>query len=186
MGGMDLYLSRMQADGEWGTPENLGYPINTYDNENSIIVAPDGKLAYFASDREGGMGELDLYSFELPEKAKPFLTTFMKGKIYDSESKIPLGATISVIDLKTRKVLLKTKADQQNGEYLVNIPTNKELAINVYKTGYFFYSKNFTPTNSKEPILIDIPLDIIKTGDKPYVLENIFFDVSKYSLKTRI
>ncbi|MDA9262141.1 OmpA family protein [bacterium] len=183
MGGMDLYLSRMQADGEWGTPENLGYPINTYDNENSIIVAPDGSLAYFASDREGGMGELDLYSFVLPEKAKPFITTFMKGKVYDSESKIPLGATISVIDLKTRKVLLKTKADQINGEYLVNIPTNKELAINVYKTGYFFYSKNFTPSNSKEPILIDIPLDIIKTGDKPYVLENIFFDVSKYSLK---
>ncbi|MEZ7931500.1 MAG: OmpA family protein [Flavobacteriales bacterium] len=183
MGGMDLYLSRLQDNGEWGTPENLGYPINTCDNENSIIVSPNGDLAYFASDRDGGLGGLDLYSFELPEKAKPFLTTFMRGKVYDSESQIPLGATISVIDLKTRKVLLKTKADKLNGEYLVNIPTNKELAINVYKTGYFFYSKNFTPTNSKEPILIDIPLDRIKAGDKPYVLENIFFEVSQYNLK---
>ena len=184
MGGMDLYLSRLQDNGEWGTPENLGYPINTSDNENSIIVAPDGKLAYFASDREGGMGSLDLYSFELPETAKPFVTTFMKGKVYDSETKLPLGSTISVIDLKTRKVLLKTKADQINGEYLVNIPTNKELAINVYKTGYFFYSKNFTPAaNSKEPILIDIPLDKIKASEKPYVLENIFFDINKYNLK---
>lgn len=184
MGGMDLYLSRLQDNGEWGTPENLGYPINTSDNENSIIVAPDGRLAYFASDRDGGMGGLDLYSFELPEKAKPFLTTFMSGKIYDGESNIPLGSTISVIDLKTRKVLLKTKSDPVTGEYLVNIPTNKELAINVYKTGYFFYSQNFTPKkNSKEPILIDIPLDKIKASEKPYVLENIFFDVNKYNLK---
>ncbi|MEN8928813.1 MAG: OmpA family protein [Flavobacteriales bacterium] len=184
MGGMDLYLSRLQENGEWGTPENLGYPINTSDNENSIIVSPSGKLAYFASDREGGMGGLDLYSFELPQKAKPFLTTFMSGKIYDFESKIPLGSTISVIDLKTRKVLLKTKSDKITGEFLVNIPTNKELAINVYKTGYFFHSQNFTPKkNSQEPILIDIPLDKITASEKPYVLENIFFDVNKYSLR---
>lgn len=184
MGGMDLYVSRLKENGQWGTPENLGYPINTNGNENSIIVAPDGKLAYFASDRKGGYGGLDLYSFALPEKVKPVYTTYMKGKVFDEETKAPLGSTISVIDLKTKKVLLKTVSDQYTGEFLVNIPTNKDLAINVSKGGYFFFSKNFSFESSKEPILVDIPLNKIKISDKPFVLENIFFDVNKYNLKS--
>ena len=183
MGGMDLFVSRLQENGEWGTPENLGYPINTFGNENSIIVSPDGKLAYFASDREGGYGSLDLYSFELPEKAKPVFTTYMKGKVVDGDINIPLGATITVIDLKTKNVLFKTTSDRYTGEFLVNIPTNKDLAINAERNGYFFFSKNFSFESSKNPILIDIPMNKIRISDKPFVLENIFFDVNKYNLK---
>ncbi len=184
MGGMDLYLSRLQPNGEWGTPENLGYPINTSGNENSIIVSPNGQLAYFASDREGGMGSLDIYSFELPENAKPVFTTYMQGKVFDSETKKMLGATFEIIDLKTKKTLLKSESDRLTGEFLVNIPTNKDLAINVSKNGYIFFSKNFSFGKSKEPLLLNIPLDKIKISDKPFVLENIFFDVNKYNLKS--
>ena len=183
MGGMDLYVSRLQENGEWGKPENLGYPINTKGNENSIVVSPDGKLAYFASDREGGYGGLDLYSFELPEKAKPIYTTYMKGVVYDEETKEKLAATFQIIDVKTNKVLLTSTSDPVTGQFLVNIPTNKNLAINVAKEGYFFYSKNFSFENSKKPQLLDIPLNKIKVSDKPFVLENIFFDVAKYNLK---
>ncbi len=46
----------------WGKPENLGYPINTSGDENSVLVGSDGSWPIFASDREGGMGDLDLYS----------------------------------------------------------------------------------------------------------------------------
>lgn len=183
MGGMDLYVSRLQENGEWGKPENLGYPINTKGNENSIVVSPDGELAYFASDREGGFGDLDLYSFELPEKAKPIYTTYMKGVVYDEESKAKLAATFQIIDVKTNEVLLISTSDPVTGEFLVNIPTNKNLAINVAKEGYFFYSQNFSFENSKEPQFLDIPLNKIKVSDKPFVLENIFFDVAKYNLK---
>ncbi len=183
MGGMDLYVSRLQENGEWGKPENLGYPINTKGNENSIVVSPDGKLAYFASDREGGFGSLDLYSFELPEKAKPIYTTYMKGVVYDEETKAKLNATFQIIDVKTNEVLLTSTSDPITGQFLVNIPTNKQLAINVAKEGYFFYSQAFSFENTKEPQLLDIPLNKIKVSDKPFVLENIFFDVAKYNLK---
>ncbi len=183
MGGMDLYFSRLQEDGNWGTPVNLGYPINTSGNENSIIVSPDGELAYFASDREGGFGELDLYSFELPEMAKPVYASYMKGVVFDSESKEKLQATFEIIDITTNEVLLISNSDPMTGEFLVNIPTNKNLAINVAKKGYFFFSKNFTYQTSKKPQFIDIPLSKIKVSEKPFVLENIFFDVAKFNLK---
>ena len=56
MGGKDIYISKKQADGSWGKATNLGYPINTASNENSLLVNDGGKLAYFASEREGGFG----------------------------------------------------------------------------------------------------------------------------------
>ena len=181
---MDLFVSRIDENGNWGTPVNLGYPINTSGNENGLVVSSDGELAYFSSDREGGQGGLDIYSFELPPAVKPVYTTYMKGKVFDADSKLPLGSIITIIDLKTKEVLLKSVSDRKSGSFLVNIPTNKELAINVSRDGYFFYSKNFSFNSSKEPILIDIPLEKIKISDKPFVLENIFFDVSKYNLKS--
>lgn len=183
MGGMDLYFSRLQENGEWGTPVNLGYPINTSRNENSIVVSPDGRLAYFASDREGGNGDMDLYSFELPEQAKPIYTSYMKGVVYDAETKEKLSGTFEIIDITTNEVLLTSSSDPITGKFLVNIPTNKNLAINVAKKGYFFYSQNFSFLNSKEPQILDIPLSKIEVSDKPFVLENIFFDVAKFNLK---
>lgn len=186
MGGVDLYMSRKDADGNWTTPVNLGYPINTSSNENSIIVSPDGKLAYFASDREGGFGGLDLYSFDLPEKVKPIATTYMKGKVYDAESKMTLGATFELIDVETGELIIKSKANDMTGDFLVSIPTNKELALNVSEKGYFFFSKNYSfkgNSSKKDPFLVDVPLEKIKVSKKGFVLENVFFDVNKYELK---
>ncbi|HEY4800416.1 MAG TPA: hypothetical protein VII99_15150, partial [Bacteroidia bacterium] len=58
MGGLDIFMSRRQPDGEWGEAINLGYPINTFNDENSLLVSRDGKTGWFASDRAGGYGGL--------------------------------------------------------------------------------------------------------------------------------
>lgn len=71
MGGMDIFMSRRDADGNWSEPVNLGYPINTHADEFSLIVDAAGRHAYFASDKEGGYGDLDIYVFELYEEARP-------------------------------------------------------------------------------------------------------------------
>lgn len=187
MGGLDLFLSRKNEKGEWSTPINLGYPINTSDDEDGIIVSPNGKRAYFASTREGGFGQSDLYYFDLPEQVRPVLTTYMKGVVYDADSKLPLEAQFELIDLATGETILSNISNDMTGEFLVNIPTNKELALNVAKPGYFFYSKNYT-FNEKDkqegkPYLIDVPLEKIEVSNKGFVLENVFFDVAKYELK---
>src|SRR5690554_7118788 len=57
LGGTDIYMSRKDPLGNWGDPVNLGYPINTESNENSLLVGPDGEIAFFASDRAGGEGD---------------------------------------------------------------------------------------------------------------------------------
>ena len=71
MGDFDLFLSRRtDALEKWANPENLGYPINTCEVENSLIVASDGQTAYFASDKSG-YGQKDIFWFELPESVQP-------------------------------------------------------------------------------------------------------------------
>lgn len=70
MGGFDLFMSRRGADGEWQEPVNLGFPINTDGDEINFFVAADGKTAFISSQREGGMGGYDMYTFQLPEEIR--------------------------------------------------------------------------------------------------------------------
>lgn len=70
MGGFDLFMSRRGADGQWQAPVNLGFPINTQGDEINFFVAADGKTAFISSQREGGNGGYDIYTFELPEEIR--------------------------------------------------------------------------------------------------------------------
>lgn len=185
MGGLDIYMSKKDEKGEWGTPVNLGYPINTHNDENSLLVSADGKLAYFASDREGGFGGLDLYSFELPDYARPDLVSYMKGKVYDADNKNPLEANFQLIDLSSGKTVVEALSNPGNGEFLVCLPANKNYALNVSKNGYLFYSENFSlkeEGSNLEPVKKDVPLSPIKEGEK-VVLKNVFFETAKFDLK---
>lgn len=70
MGGFDLFMSRRGEDGKWQEPVNLGFPINTNGDEINFFVAADGKTAFISSQREGGQGGYDIYTFELPEEIR--------------------------------------------------------------------------------------------------------------------
>ena len=185
MGSLDIYLSRLDETGEWGKPENMGYPINTFKEENSTLVSSGGEFAYFASNREGGYGSLDLYSFEIPQSKRPIKTTFMKGKVYDVETKEPLAADFQLIDLKTGVMFKRAFANKGNGEFIVALPINKDFALIAEHDGYFFYSKNYSIdklVQNEDGFLVDVPMRPIKKG-APFVLENIFFDSDKSILK---
>ena len=185
MGGLDIYLSRRQADGNWGPAINLGYPINTYNNESSLCVSPDGKKAYFHSDKKGGYGGLDLYRFDLPTELAPQKLTYVKGRITDAKTKAPLQSHIDVLDLETQLPVTKIFADA-NGTFLAVLPAQKNYLLNVNQEGYLFYSDNFNlkeaPTDYDKPFIIDIALQAIDTGIS-IQLKNIFFDVDKFDLK---
>lgn len=185
MGGMDIFYSRKDSLGEWGTPVNLGYPINTHKDENSILIDASGDLAMFASDRKTGYGGLDLYSFELYKEARPQFVTYLKGVVFDAENKSKLKARFELTDLKTGKVAVTSYSNSGNGEFIVCIPTDQEYALTVSCNGYLFYSENFSVSGmntTQDPFLKDIPLNKIKAGEK-VVLKNIFFETDKYELK---
>ena len=95
MGGMDLFCAKRVNDSIWGEVKNLGYPINTPDDENNLIVAPDGRTAIFSSDRYGGYGHQDLYSFVMPAPVRPERITFI-DPVVQAENLLTLGDTVTL------------------------------------------------------------------------------------------
>ena len=185
MGGYDLFMSVQQPDGSWSDPQNLGYPINTHHDENSLLVYADGKLAIFGSDRPGGMGGLDLYEFEMPESIQPTKTIYMTGTVYDAFTNERLGADFRLVDLETKKEVVRSESDPITGEFLVSLPINRSYGLFVKREGYHPYSVNFdlkVPENSEEPYHRDVPLQPLKS-DRENILANVLFDLDKATLR---
>lgn len=185
LGGKDLFMAQKNEEGIWKSPVNLGYPINTHTDEQDLIVNAKGDLAYFSSDKLGGRGKYDIYQFELYKAARPHSVTYMKGKVYDKDSRVKLKAKFELIDLETEKVVVESYSEKYTGEFLVCIPTNRNYALNVSKKGYSFYSDNFSlegEHSNIKPFLKDVPLQPIKVNDV-VILKNIFFEHDKYDLR---
>ena len=184
MGGFDIFKSAKIDSGKWEKPVNLGYPINTWNDEMGLIVDAAGKKAYYSSTRDEKKGN-DLYYFELPESARPVSVSYMKGIVYDAEKGFPLGADFELIKLSSGKTSFKSYSDPNTGEFLVCIPAENDYALNVSRPGYLFYSDNFAFKGVHEisdPFHVNVPLQPIKEGVS-VVLKNIFFETDSYVLK---
>ncbi len=184
MGGFDIFLSKRQADGSFSKPKNLGYPINTYKDEEFLIVNAKGNKAFFSSNRPDSRKK-DIYWFNLYDEIRPVPVSYVKGIIYDEDSKQGLSAILELIDLETSETVAKTFSNENTGKYLVCLPTGKNYAFNVSKDQYLFHSENFSLKESNtyvKPYKIDISLSRIKQG-KSVVLNNIFFDTDSFNIK---
>ncbi|NPA44309.1 MAG: OmpA family protein, partial [Chlorobi bacterium] len=185
MGKQDLFMARMDTSGKFTEVKNLGYPINTWDEEVGLAINATGNTAYFASSKKSEFGGLDLYTFELPKEIKPNKVTYVKGIVYDAESVDKLEAKIKLINLSTNKEIAQAISDKETGEFLICLPVGEDYAFNVSKEGYLFYSETFSLSKSSDSLQIyrfDIPLSPLRKGKKT-ILKNIFFDTDSYELK---
>ena len=185
MGGEDIFMSKKDENGNWGEPVNLGYPINTIGPENSFLVSSSGDYAFFASDRDSlGYGGLDIYTFELPDYAKPEKLSYAKGVVRDAETLKPLFALFKLIDISSEEVKVNSTSDAQNGSFLFTLPAGKEYALNVSRPDYLFYSENFVMganTSLDEAVELEVLLQPIKKGSL-VTLKNVFFETASYEL----
>lgn len=183
LGNMDIYFSRMQENGSWGKPVNIGYPINTFSEETGLMVSADGNKCMFSSVLKEGFGDMDIYSFDLPKAAKPLPITYVKGIVRDKETKNFLEAKVQVVNLKTKETKFNDYTSKVNGEFLAVMPLGSTYAFNAIADGYLFYSDNFelTTASTGKPYVVEIYLEKLKTGGN-VVLRNIFFDTNKYEL----
>jgi outer membrane protein OmpA-like peptidoglycan-associated protein/tetratricopeptide (TPR) repeat protein len=181
-GSEDLFVSRRGADGKWGTPFNLGYPINTIQSEGSLVIASDGVTAYYASDRSDTRGGLDIYTFTLRKDLQPLKTLWVKGNVFDAKTKTGLPSTVELVDLGNGQTVSQVQTDEQ-GNYFTTLPVGKDYAFNVNRRGYLFYSANysFSKNSPDTTYKLDIPLQPLQK-DAMVVLKNIFFESNKTDL----
>jgi outer membrane protein OmpA-like peptidoglycan-associated protein len=184
MGGADLFISRSDGNGQWKTPENLGYPVNTKLDEINLLINARGDEAFISAEREKGFGHTDIYRFELPAASRPAAVSYVHGRVFDKKTTVPLAAAFDLIDMQADSVIVSSISDPASGEFLLSLPVDKDYALNVRCNGYLFYSANFNAgkaTDSVNPVRLDVPLQPLEVGST-VVLNNIFFGTDRYEL----
>lgn len=183
MGQGDLFITRRSEANQWSRPVNLGYPINTFNDEIGLSINARGNRAYFASDREG-KNNTDIFTFELPPGVRPVLVSYLSGRVYDSRNMKGVEALIQLIDLETEEVVHELLSRTPEGAYLVTLPTDRDYALNVSAENYLFYSDHFSFSgeySQSDPMRMDIPLNKLNVGSS-VILNNIFFESDSHLL----
>lgn len=197
MGGYDVFKSTLGANGKWSKPVNLGYPINTPDDDVFFVLSGSGKHGYYASAKGDSYGEKDIYMISFLESVKDSSsvktdsvktissqTTLLKGIITDAQTGSPLEATIEVVDNQKNVVIASFNSNSSSGKYLISLPSGKNYGIAVKSNGYLFHSENFDipVSGTYQEIEKNIALNKIAAGSK-IILNNIFFDTGKSDLR---
>ena len=189
MGDYDLFVSRMDDEGNWGAPINLGYPINSDKSEGALFVNLEGNTAYYASDQDtiAETPNLDIYTFDLPENVRPTPTTFLKATVSDAVSKSPIAAKMEIVNVKSGKQY-NHYSDALDGEVLTALAVGQKYLINIEAPYYLMYSKHIDLEEVKtavDPYILNVVLERIPLPDttstvaiesKAIVLENVFFE----------
>lgn len=172
MGDYDIFKARRNSDGSWGRPENIGYPVNTPENDVFFVMAGSGRYGYYSTVKEGGYGFHDIYmiTFLGPEKltvqgtednliasvANPITDqvveesveiekvrlTILKGTVTDAISQAPIEAEIEIVDNENDEVVTTTTSNSKTGKYLVSLPSGKNYGISAKAEDYLFHSEN--------------------------------------------
>jgi outer membrane protein OmpA-like peptidoglycan-associated protein/tetratricopeptide (TPR) repeat protein len=172
MGGFDIFKS-VFANGQWSTPENLGYPINTAGDDVFFSISASGRHGYYSSARPGGYGDQDIYVITFLGLEKPMVTnsddnllawktqaisetvieqlidikstslTLLKGRILDDLTRDPVEAKIILSDIDKNEELAVFSSNSATGRYLVSLPSGVNYGITINAEGYLFHSENF-------------------------------------------
>lgn len=144
MGGYDIYKTVKDENGVWSEPENLGYPINTVDNDIYFVMNVSGTVGYYSSARDGGKGETDIYALKMPENE--FNLTAVKGTVLSEDKDEPVMAKITLVDEETKEVL-EYKTNKLTGKYLLIITPGVNYQILVEADGYYPYNDQVNSGN---------------------------------------
>ena len=173
MGGLDLFKATLDSTGKWNV-ENMKAPINSAGDDFGITFAGDKESGFFSSNRNDARGYDHLYSFELP-----VITIFIEGIVSDVDENPIEDATVRIVgrDGLNEKVLAK-----KDGKYKVELERDIRYVMMASARGYL--NQNFElktgPEEKNETYIVDFFLSPIS---KPVVIENIFYDFDKATLR---
>ncbi len=185
MGGFDIFKAVYDYDlAKWGEPENVGYPINSADNDVGLVMSANGLHGYISAHHDDAIGQEDIYLLTFPIENQQALT-ILKGHVFDAKTKEAIHSTINILDLEEHKVIATFESNELTGHYLVSLPAGKNYAIEIEADNYLFHSENFNlpETDGYHEEEIDVYLNKIEIGSK-IVLNNIFFDFDKSTLRS--
>ncbi len=173
MGGLDLFKATQDSTGNW-TVVNLGAPINSSGDDFGITFAGQAEKGFFSSNRNDARGYDHLYSFELPT-----ITISIEGFVNDVDEYPIEEATVRIVGKDGLNVKVPVKKD---GSYHVELERDIRYVMMASARGYLNqnYELQTAPEEKSETYIVDFFLSPIS---KPVVIENIFYDFDKATLR---
>ncbi|MCH7535601.1 MAG: PD40 domain-containing protein, partial [Bacteroidetes bacterium] len=191
MGGLDIFKSEQISDSLWSNPENLGYPINTVDEDMYFVLSTDGKRGYYSTQRGDGSGETDLYMIDMPGHL--FNLVFIRGLIipdrHDSSDRIL--ASITVFNAHTNELVGIYKPNTSSGKYIVILDPSRNYILKVEAEGYATYEEELFVKDGVEFQEIIKNIELVSAEDdlvtlanmeEPEKVEDIVPEESEFSL----
>jgi outer membrane protein OmpA-like peptidoglycan-associated protein/tetratricopeptide (TPR) repeat protein len=163
LGGLDNFYTTEKGAGEWNLPINLGYPINTTHDDFSIVFNENGTNGYFASDRDGGVGRDDIYSFKK-------IATPVQLFVFDELTKEPIAGASVLSSLSGVSLITGT-----DGKATLDMKLNECADFKATKEMYREAMKQGCTKGVKlgETVVVEIPMK----KDLKFDVEGIVFDM---------
>lgn len=185
-GGFDIWYTRQLEDGTWTTPQNIGAPINTPEDEHGMIVSADGEEAFFASKRRDGVRGLDIYSFNLPEEARPEKVIILKGRVNDSSGAVPADAKVEIKYVQSKDVE-EVAVSSDDGVYaaVVHVTRGEDVVVAVSGEGTAFNSHLVVDKDEEiQPavVVIDVKVERAERA-KSFVIADITYATNSSDIR---
>lgn len=134
MGGYDIFKSNFDEAGNFTEPQNLGYPINTRDDDVFFVLNAGATTGYFSSEREGGFGSQDIYRVVFSPDPLPL--NVYNARVVDENNNVIKKAELTITDLSAKKVYGIYKSNDLTGRIIIISEPNKEYQVTVKAVGY--------------------------------------------------
>jgi tetratricopeptide (TPR) repeat protein len=143
MGGYDIFSSELSEDGEWSEASNMGYPINTPDDDVFFMPTPDGQRVYYASRQPDGYGSTDIYLITFPSDDDRSLAV-VASHIFDEGDSPYSDAIIRIYDAQNDLLQGIYRPNSLTGKFIAVLPTGRSYRMVVEAPGFDTYEEAFT------------------------------------------
>jgi outer membrane protein OmpA-like peptidoglycan-associated protein/tetratricopeptide (TPR) repeat protein len=183
LGGLDIFYIRKEGN-EWTKPKNIGFPINSAQDELGLFVSTSGKVAYFSTEKDGNW---NIYAFDLYEEARPKEVVILRGELKDENGKAVSDASIDITYNETGETV-NFKVDAVDGKYaaVVKVDQKQDITLQVNKENFAFQaqtvsSEQLTNRTERHVSVKPMQIDSLVTG-KAYTIADILYTTDSYEL----
>lgn len=183
MGGYDIFFTKLDSAGKWKQPRNIGYPINSYEDDIGFFASTDGRFGFFASNKYDGNGGWDVYYFDLYEEARPEKVLFIKGSVLATGDQNFKNMRVELKNVGNQEIT-DIKIDTITGEYVAALPFREDYILTVKSKGFVQETNYLSHIDPRYSAIVDMIVNLkpIEVG-MSYNLNDIYFDFNSVDLR---